>query len=932
MKNLRIWLTGLTLAAQGFSLVVFETSLPSWLRQWIGASFAAQALSVGLFTGGMAAGAWLASQKKFSKPATSMGLLLMGNGFILMTYSPTIRFLQSAFTTIPGLLLTLLTVFWALPAAMVGGAMYPVAVSSNAKRKTGGWFYAAGLIGAAMGIGSTIFWFYGHIHLGNVLFFCGLPLLATGLLMLFLKESPSKPELGIPATDSQRNFAIFAFFLGIVGMLFQLSALRLANLSQGASYRTFGAVFLWILLAAGIGSIWASRKKETNCNLHSISNKILIYSSLLFISLPLYRILFYLQSFAWQSLSRNETGYQIWAVFQVLLPLIWVAAPSLMNGYIFTRLAIVSGREAGKLYAAETLGTLIGATAGYLLLLPVAGPAAGIMVTGLILMIVAATMAGKLITKKKLLPSFSILSMIISLVLWPSQQELFSGVFRTGVPHHPGEIAAVHYGKHSTIAITFDSHGLMSLLIDGKPDAGISMTELPSTDEPVEILLGALPLSLKPEATRIATIGMGSGLTASILTQGINTKINDILEIEPAVIKAAENFGERVAPVYHDSRSQIHTADARGWFLRHKNLYDIIVSEPSNPWVMGNSSLFNSEFYKLIKAALNQNGIFVQWIQLYETREEILASILFQMGQVFEDYTLYLADDGNLLVVTGKNTNLPEPSEEIFRHPALARHLTRLGIYSPADLKIRNVGDKSMLDAWSAHAAGKLINHSDLLPAIEPLALRVLFMADDAYWIVDLKRLSATLLQKDKPGISAGFSPYGYRLSATTRAIKGRALYDLLKGMPPDTIHMNAPSMAREISQLAAGFHNPVLAQSPDFLALLNDFYVCLEEFAKKEEITGIVNPFGRESQAGQLTSFHLALIENDREKIRLEAGKILSRCNMWPQPVVEFAALVNRIMALDISHRCLESDVDSPAIQILMESYKSFSTKTSEP
>lgn len=237
-----------------------------------------------------------------------------------------------------------------------------------------------------------------------------------------------------------------------------------------------------------------------------------------------------------------------------------------------------------------------------------------------------------------------------------------------------------------------------------------------------------------------------------------------------------------------------------------------------------------------------------------------------------------------------------------------------------------------MLDAWVANAAGKLKNYSDLLPALEPLALRALFMADDAYWINDYKRLSAALLLQDKPGISAGISPYGYRLSAVGRAIKGKALFDLLKGTSPDTSHLNAPGMAREILQLASGFKNPVLADSPDYLTLLNDFYICLEEFVKKEEISGVVNPFGKESQAGQLSRFHLALIENDREKIQHEAANILSKCNLWPQPVVEFVTLTNRTLALGISHHCLEFGADNPAIKILTKSYTSESTPISKP
>ncbi|MDK2909778.1 MAG: spermidine synthase [Bacteroidales bacterium] len=934
MKSLRAWLIGLILAIQGFSMMVFEFALPSWLRQWLGASFAAQALSIGVFTVGLAAGAWIASQKTLKKPFKSMGFLLIGTALSEMLYPLAMNTLTDISLQIPGWIFTTLTVIWVLPAVMASGAMYPLAVKSIPGRRNAGWFYAAGLIGAGLGIASVIFQFYGYIHLGTALFLCGLPLFVAGLGMFILKEKPQDSEIAPYTEKTVEGFTILAFFLGVAGMIFQLNTLRMGNLVFGASYRTFGSILLWILLASGMGSILASRNKKAGSHtIGSLNDTVLLYCIFMFISLPLYRSLFYMQSFAWHSLTRNDTGYQLWVAFQAFIPLAFVAVPSLMNGFIFTHLAISWGREAGKLYAAETLGTLVGALTGYSLLIPLTGPLYGNIILGLMLMGVMGAFNGKRFFKKKYLLIASGLALALSILLKPTAKELFSGVFRTGEPHNPGEIAADDYGRHASVAVSFDNHGLMSLLIDGKPDAGISMTELPSTDEPVEILLGALPLSLKPEATHIATIGLGSGLTASILSQGPNTQINDILEIEPAVVKAAENFGERVAAVWYDPRSRIHISDARGWFLHNEYPYDIIVSEPSNPWVMGNSSLFTEGFYQLIKKSLHENGIFVQWIQLYETNEDILASILFQLGRVFEDYTIYLADDGNMLVVAGKNTLQLEPDEKIFSQPALARHLTRLGIYSPGDLKIRKLAQKKLLQPWVDKTSTKLKNHSDLLPVIEPLSLRALFFAEDAYWINDLKRISAALLLTDKPGITTGISPYGYRLSAVTRAIKGKMLYDLLSGSALDTNHLNTPGLSREISQLIAGFQKPDLDHSQDFLVLLNEFCFCLEEFITKEEALNLSHPFHKESQAGQLLYFHEAIMKKDIKEIDLETGKILSHCNLWPQPIVEFVELVNQILALDYSHQCTPAiDTLNPAFLILMHAQKNTSIKTLYP
>lgn len=919
MKGRQALIISVILAVHGFALMVFEAVLPAYLRQWTGASFEAQVMSIALFTGGMAAGAWLSALRPWRRPAQTMGMLLALSGIIMTLYPLAINLLQKRLPLIPDFVLTLLTLTWTLPAVMAGGALYPLAVKAVPSERAAGLFYASGLLGAASGIGCTLFGFYGHYHLGLVLMGGAIPLLFLGGIMMATK-TPSTPGSNlVTALTTDRNFIHQAFVIGMAGMMFQLNALRLSNLALGASHRTLGGVLLWILLSAGAGSLWVTLRKNKKRELQSIPQLLLLYASVIFLSLLLYRSLFYLQSFAWHSLSRSGTGYQLWTIFQAFLPILLVALPSFFNGYIFTRLVLTFENAAGRLYAAETLGTLAGAFIVYLIVIPLAGAVWGTLVIGLLLLIATFWKANFSVQKLRYHLIISILLLVLSILLKPGSRELFSGVFRTGIPETSAEIAAVYHGKHATVAITFDERGLMSLLIDGKPDAGISMTEWPSTDEPVEILLAALPLSLKPDALHTAVVGLGSGLTASILSQGPQILSNDILEIEPSVVKAAVNFGEKVAPLWNNPRNQIHIADARSWFNRHKNHYDIIVSEPSNPWVMGNSILFTEGFYQLVKSALRPGGIFVQWVQLYETSEEISATILATLGRVFNDYSVYQSDDINLLVVAGDKVDDLTLGEEIFSQPGLARHLTRLGIYSPADLKIRKISSKKLLNAWAERKEGALSKHSDLLPAMEPVALRALFMASDAYFFNDLKRMSAALSLVDKPGITSGISPYGYRLSAVTRAIKGKFLYDLLMGVSPDTSFITTPGLKRETDRIREIF----VASGPnglssDYLVQLNDFMICLLEFSTASELEKITNPFPKESPQGLLIDFQLALGRDDWATASATAEKITQHCNLWPQPVAEWVSVACRTKGYPVSAGCVESDLNHPALRAL--------------
>jgi spermidine synthase len=107
-------------------------------------------------------------------------------------------------------------------------------------------------------------------------------------------------------------------------------------------------------------------------------------------------------------------------------------------------------------------------------------------------------------------------------------------------------------------------------------------------------------MAFHERARTAANIGLGSGLTTHVLLTNPNLQAVDTVEIEPAVVEGAKAFGKRVERVYKDPRSHIHIEDAKTFFYNRKEKYDLIVSEPSNPWVSGVSGRFSndSSFYK----------------------------------------------------------------------------------------------------------------------------------------------------------------------------------------------------------------------------------------------------------------------------------------------------------------------------------------------
>src|SRR5690606_19436443 len=138
----------------------------------------------------------------------------------------------------------------------------------------------------------------------------------------------------------------------------------------------------------------------------------------------------------------------------------------------------------------------------------------------------------------------------------------------------------------------------MNMLPEGKP----------TDDEPTMILAAALPLAMMDKPDNVAVIGFGSGLTTHSLLGDPRIKSVNTIEIEQAMVDGARAFGPRVARAYNDPRSHVVIDDAKTHFAGQNKKFDLIISEPSNPWISGVGTLFSKEFYKFIPRHLNDDG------------------------------------------------------------------------------------------------------------------------------------------------------------------------------------------------------------------------------------------------------------------------------------------------------------------------------------
>jgi spermidine synthase len=331
------------------------------------------------------------------------------------------------------------------------------------------------------------------------------------------------------------------------------------------------------------------------------------------------------------------------------------------------------------------------------------------------------------------------LLVVIGLGIRPDPRKTASGVYRYGSSELPVGSEVIYHrdGKTATIDLIRERDGTMKITTNGKPDARIAVAgDVAAADEITMVMLAAVPLALNSRAKHVANIGMGSGMTTHTLLGADTLERVDTIEIEGAVVEAARRFGPFVERAYVDPRSRLHVEDAKTFFASRNERYDIIISEPSNPWISGVASLFSEEFYRSVRGHLKPGGLLVQWLQLYETDLDLLASIFKAMSASFGDYTVFNTDNANVVVVATNDGNLGRLDPWVLAQPKLRRDLARVGLLTLQDLEMRRIGSRYLLQPVFA-ASGAPAN-SDFFPYLSLHAPRSRYLRTDA---ADLTRL-----------------------------------------------------------------------------------------------------------------------------------------------------------------------------------------------
>jgi spermidine synthase len=263
----------------------------------------------------------------------------------------------------------------------------------------------------------------------------------------------------------------------------------------------------------------------------------------------------------------------------------------------------------------------------------------------------------------------------------------------------------VYYKDGIATTVSVDQWGkTFSLKNNGKVDASND------ADMPTQISVGLLPLLLyqNDHPPKVALIGFGSGVTAGAVTQYPIASI-EVVELEPAIYEASHFFDSVNQRPLENSKVRALVGDGRNFLSQRSDQFDVIISQPSNPWITGVSNLFTREYFQDIKARLRDDGIFCQWAQLYEMAPWNIKAIYRTLADEFPYVMVFAAEDlssDTILIASRHPINLDvRQIARAFENPITAAEAKRAGFASPHDVPAYLLLGPEELRSFTAGAA-----------------------------------------------------------------------------------------------------------------------------------------------------------------------------------------------------------------------------------
>jgi spermidine synthase len=572
-------------------------------------------------------------------------------------------------------------------------------------------------------------------------------------------------SIPVPVPDPDEVYSPFELRLAVVGagvsgfvaMLYEVVWTRMLALVLGSSTHAFSLMLITFITGIASGAWVVARWRKLKRSLDAFGWTELALATVLLVSMFFYHLLPYGFARMGDLLVRQPRAFPLYQTLQFTLCFAVMFLPALCLGMtlpLATRAATSelarTGRSVGLVFSVNTLGTVLGAALTGLVLLPWLGLALtfalGIALNAaLALVVLLRNHPHRTLVLWIGAPAFAAALLgLAQVTLEDTWRKAFSiGLWRS--PRIPPtlteylsfvrsiDLAYHRDGAGSTVAImnTRNNKGQtgVSLVVNGKVDA------TSTGDRPTQILSGHIPLLLKPDSSDVLVVGIGSGMTCTAAATHPTVQRLDAIEISPEVIEAATiHFAPYHLDIFKDPRVRTIQDDAKSFLHTTDRRYDVIVSEPSNPWMAGVANVFSLEYYQVCRSRLKPGGLMAQWVQIYESNDDVLRVVLATFTSVFPFVSVWQTLPGDLILIGSAEAFEPDLDALMERYavPSVRQDIARADIHAlPVLLGLQAL--TSERTAFIPPAGTPL--HSDYLPVLEFYAQRAFFVRDRAILI-----------------------------------------------------------------------------------------------------------------------------------------------------------------------------------------------------
>ena len=732
----------LLFAGSGCSALIYEIVWFQLLQLAIGSTSVSLGILLATYMGGLCIGSLALPRLRLTQhplkvyAALEAGIAVLG--LLVMGAIPLVNhvYIAGSALGLPGMLLRgFFCVICLLPPTILMGASLPAIVRWTESTPRGeswwGMLYGGNTAGAVFGCLLAGFYILRIYNMAMGTFTAVAINLAVAAVSLWLaSRTPARSDEAAaaepagseePAVDSSRWTIYVTIALSGAGALgAEVVWTRLMGMLLGATVYVFSVILAVFLIGLALGSLfgsWLLRATSPRAALGwcqvLLAGGIAWTAWIIADSLPFWPI-------------NPMLTISPWHIFQLdMVRCLWaILPPTLLWGASFPLACAAAARPGedpakvvGGVYAANTLGAIVGALATSLVLIPWIGT----QQTMRCILIVSAV-SGLF----ALPPYFNERQSKIGAPLMAAAM-LLAGLLAWSVDAVPGKLIA--YGRKmalSTGTVVYTAEGRnSSVAISQWPDGAWEVDvngHVEATTEPYDMKLqrtvGHLPAMLHPNPVSVLGIGFGAGVSAGTFTTYPGIKKITVCEIEPVIPPTSTRyFAAQDYDVLHNPRTHIVYDDARHYLMTTTDMFDIIASDPLDVFVKGTAGLYSEEYFEAVKRHLNPGGFFSLYVPLYESDERTVRSEIATFFEAFPYGSIWantIDGRGYDMVFLGQNFPLKIDLDAIQArldrpdYAPVAQSLREIGVNSAYDLFSGYSGQKSDLGPW---LAGADINH-----------------------------------------------------------------------------------------------------------------------------------------------------------------------------------------------------------------------------